>query len=66
MSVTIWESLRQRGRHTLTIEEISSKINMRDLLMEISAKLAHNEFEDGDCYIEVDMPTSSGKRSFTF
>lgn len=66
ISVTIWESLRQHGRHTLTIEKGSSNINMRELLIEISAKLAHNEFNDDDCYIEVSMPTSIGKRNFTF
>lgn len=66
ISVTIWESTRQHGRHTLTIEKVSSDINMRELLIEISAKLADNEFNDYDCYIEVVMPTTFGTRYFTF
>lgn len=53
ISVTIWESLRGNGRHTITINEVSSKIDAKDLLIEIANKFSTQSFSKEECYIEV-------------
>jgi len=66
MSVTIWESLHSYGRHSFTIEEVTSRIDMKELLKEISATFAHYTFEDSECSISVKMPKNSVKQDFIF
>lgn len=53
ISVTIWEGLRGDGRHTITINEVSSNIDAKDLLIEIANKFSSQNFSKEECYIEV-------------
>ena len=54
MIVTIWDGLNGYGRHVITIEELTSKIEMKSLLIEIAEKFASKTFEIEDCYIETE------------
>lgn len=61
VEVTVWDSLNGYGRHVLTINEASSNINMKSLLLEISEKFAHHEFDETDCYIEATVYMEKGE-----
>ena len=60
VEVSVWDSLHGYGRHKLTIEEVTANINMKELLMEISATFANHEFTMNECYVEMSVPKENG------
>lgn len=53
ITITIWAGLKGFGRHVVTINDVTSNILMRELLIEIANTFAKMDFEDNECYIEV-------------
>lgn len=67
VEVIVWVSDLERkikgyGRHTISIEEVPNKIDMKQLLIEISKTFGKIDFDEECCYIEVE----SKKMNFTF
>jgi len=62
VEVIVWAPNEGCGRHTISIEEVSSKIDMKQLLIEIAKTFGKTDFEENYCYIEV----KSEKMNFTF
>lgn len=61
VEVIVWASDKGYGRYTISIEEVSSKIDMKKLLLEIAKTFGKTDIAEEDCYIEVE-----GKQKFTF
>lgn len=62
IEVIVWVSDKGYGRHTISIAEVSSKIDMKQLLIEIAKTFGQADIDEKYCYIEVE----SKKRDFTF
>lgn len=62
IEVVVWVSDKGCGRYTISIEEVSDKIDMKQLLIEIAKTFGKTDIDEKDCYIEVE----SKKMDFTF
>ena len=62
IDVIVWVSDKGYGRFTISIEEVSSKIDMKKLLLEIAKTFGKTDIDEKYCYIEVE----SKKMNFTF
>ena len=62
IEVIVWVSDKGCGRYTISIEEVSSNIDMKKLLLEISKTFGKTDIDEKYCYIEVE----SKKMNFTF
>lgn len=62
IGVIVWAD-KGYGRHTISVENVSTQIDMKQLLIEIAKTLGNAKIDDEkDCYIEVE----SKKMNFTF
>lgn len=62
IEVIVWVSDKGYGRYTISIEEVSSNIDMKQLLIEIAKTFGNTDIDEKYCYIEVE----SKKMDFTF
>lgn len=62
IEVVVWVSGKGCGRYAISIEEVSSNINMKQLLIEIAKTFGDTDIDKKYCYIEVE----SKKMDFTF
>lgn len=62
VEVIVWVSDKGCGRHTISIEEVTNKIDMKKLLLEIAKTFGKTDIDEKYCYIEVE----SKKMDFTF
>ena len=62
VEVIVWVSDKGYGRHTISIEEVSSNIDMKKLLLEIAKTFGITDINEKYCYIEVETK----KINFTF
>ena len=62
IEVIVWVSDKGYGRYTISIEEVSNKIDMKQLLIEIAKTFGKTDINEKYCYIEVE----SKKMDFTF
>ena len=62
IEVIVWVSDKGYGRYTISIAEVSSKIYMKKLLLEIAKTFGKTDIDEKYCYIEVE----SEKMNFTF
>jgi hypothetical protein len=62
VEVIVWVSDKGYGRYTISIEEVTSKIDMKQLLIEIAKTFGKTDIDEKYCYIEVE----SEKMDFTF
>lgn len=53
IKITIWTSLKGFGRHVVTLNDVTSNIDLRSLLIELAKTFAKVDFEEKECYIEV-------------
>ena len=53
ITITIWLGLKGCGRHNVTLNDVASKIDAKDLLIELAKTFANEVFEKNDCYIRV-------------
>lgn len=60
VEVTVWDSHHGYGRHKIKIEEDTANINMKELLIEISATFANHEFTMTECYVDMSVPRENG------
>ena len=62
IEIIVWVKDKGYGRHTISIAEVSSNIDMKKLLLEIATTFGKTDIDEKYCYIEVE----SKKRNFTF
>lgn len=53
INITIWTSLKGFGRHVVTLNDVTSNIDLRSLLIELANTFAKVDFEQKECYIET-------------
>lgn len=53
IKITIWTRLKSYGRHVVTLNDVTSNIDLRSLLIELAKTFANVDFEESECYIEA-------------
>lgn len=53
ISITIWDNANAYGRYEIEVNEVSSKIDAKDLLIEIANTYTGTNFDKKYCYIET-------------
>lgn len=62
IDVIVWVSDKGYGRYTISIEDVSDNIDMKQLLIEIAKTFGQTDIKEKYCYVEVE----SNKMNFTF